>query len=133
MTSPARTEPTDEPAVVSLPLPTTTQTEPSAALLGLLAVAAGLGVANHLLLPAATRGDSRTSFHVEAQTATVVATATQLGYAAGLWLIVPLADSLERKRLMVACTVLAAVVLAVVGVCTSIPPARGRRVSPWGR
>ena len=120
MTLPARTEPTDEPAVVALPLPAMTQTEPSAALLGLLAVAAGLGVAN-IYYCQPLLGVIATSFHVDAQTATVVATATQLGYAAGLWLIIPLADSLERKRLMVACTVLAAVVLAVVGVCTSIP------------
>ena len=94
--------------------------EPSAALLGLLAVAAGLGVAN-IYYCQPLLGVIAVSFHVDARTATIVATVTQFGYAAGLLLIVPLADSVERKRLIVVCTVSAAVMLALVGVCHSVP------------
>ena len=120
MTSPVRVEQTSDspgsaPAASAL-LPA----EPAPALLGLLAVAAGLGVAN-IYYCQPLLGVIATTFHVSSRMATVVATATQLGYAVGLLLIVPLADSVERKRLIVGCTALSALVLAGVALCPSIP------------
>lgn len=107
----------------SVPLPDPTPTGaagPSGALLGLLAVAAGATVAN-IYYCQPLLGAIATAFHVGPQTATGVATATQLGYAAGLLLIVPLADSLERKRLITVCTALSALVLFGVAQSPSVP------------
>ena len=121
MRSPVHSEsPPDSSSSAGLPSPAATHTEPSAPLLGLLAMVAGLGVAN-IYYCQPLLGIMAANFHVDARTVTVVATATQLGYAAGLLLIVPLADSLERKCLIVACTLLAAAVLALVGLCSTIP------------
>ena len=92
---------------------------PSASLLGLLAIAAGGSVAN-IYYCQPLLGVIAGTFHVDARMATVVATVTQLGYAAGLLLIVPLADSLERKQLIVTCTVASAATLAAVAWCSSI-------------
>lgn len=65
----------------------------------LLALASGLAVANlyyaqPLLVPIAA------SFHVSTGTAANVVTVTQLGYAAGLVLLVPLGDLVENRRLI---------------------------------
>ena len=113
-------KPSAQSPVQPAPSPATVPGEPSAALLGLLALAAGLTVANIYYCQPLLDVVAAT-FHVTARTATVVATATQLGYAAGLLLIVPLADSLERKRLIVGCTLLSAAVLGAVALCPSIP------------
>ena len=101
------------------PLPGHSAPAPSAALLGLLALTAGSSVAN-IYYCQPLLGIIAGTFHVAARTATVVATATQLGYAAGLLLIVPLADSLERKKLITGCTVASAATLVGVALCPSI-------------
>jgi predicted MFS family arabinose efflux permease len=85
-------------------------------LLWLLAIAACLTVANlyysQPLLPLIAR-----DLHVTPRSAGLIPTATQIGYALGMLLLVPLADSHERRRLIVIMT--AAVALALVGVAAA--------------
>lgn len=76
-----------------------------------LAVACGLAVANlyyaqpllHLLA---------TSFHTGSGSVAIVVTLAQLGYAAGLLLLVPLGDVWQRRRLVAGVLLLAALALA---------------------
>jgi predicted MFS family arabinose efflux permease len=80
------------------------------AFLWLLAVAAGLSVSNlyynQPLLP-----DIARSFGATATRVSAVATATQVGYAVGMLLFVPLGDLVDRRRLVLA--LLAAVTVAL--------------------
>lgn len=80
----------------------------------LFAVACGLSVANIYfafpLLDAMAR-----DFSIEPAAIGMVVTVTQIGYALGLVLIVPLGDLLDRRRLIVSQTVLSALALIVVG------------------
>jgi predicted MFS family arabinose efflux permease len=71
--------------------------------IALLAFAAGATVANlYYIQPLLER--IAAEFHVTAGAASAVSTATQLGYAAGLLLLVPLGDALEKRRLLVVTT-----------------------------
>jgi predicted MFS family arabinose efflux permease len=82
----------------------------------LLAVAAGMAVANlYYIQPLLV--DIAHSFSVQESLVGIAATVTQLGYAAGLLLIVPLGDALERRRLIV--TMLVAVTIALVATAFS--------------
>lgn len=92
---------------VTLPRP---PDDPPRWLLGLLALTAGATSAN-LYYCQPLLGAMGAAFHVGSGRITAVATATQLGYATGLLLIVPLGDSLERKRLIVGTTLLSALAL----------------------
>jgi MFS family permease len=79
-----------------------------------MAVACGLTVANlyyvqPLLVPVAT------ALHIGQGTAATVVTATQLGYAAGLALLVPLGDVLANRKLACRTLLVTAVALAVAG------------------
>lgn len=82
-------------------------------LLGFLAFMAGATVAN-LYYAQPLLAEIARSFHVDAGRAGLIAVATQIGYAAGLILIVPLGDGRERKGLIVTTTILIAVALALV-------------------
>lgn len=80
----------------------------------LFAVACGLSVANvyfaHPLLDAMAR-----DFSIDPGSVGLVVTVTQIGYALGLFFIVPLGDLLDRRRLIVAQAVLSSLALVAVG------------------
>jgi predicted MFS family arabinose efflux permease len=87
-------------------------------LVALFAVACGLAVANvyyaHPVLDAMAA-----SFGIDEATVGIVVTVTQVGYAVGLILVVPLGDVLDRRRLIVAQFVLLTAALVVVGAAPS--------------
>jgi len=78
----------------------------------LMAVATGLAVASNYYAQPLLQTLART-FGVDDATAGLVVTVAQLSYAAGLLLIVPLGDRLERRGLIVGLYVLCAVGLLV--------------------
>ena len=88
-------------------------------LTGLLAVAAGATVAN-LYYSQPLLADIARSLHATAAAVSAVPTATQLGYASGLLLLVPLGDSLERRRLLVLATLCSALMLLAVALAPSL-------------
>lgn len=107
-----------------------------AALVWLMALTCGLVVANIYYNQPLLAAIGRT-FHVSDSRASLVATATQVGYTLGMLLVVPLGDKLERKRLMLAMlgaasACLGAAALAptfgllaaasvLIGICSSVP------------
>ena len=88
-------------------------------LLVLLALTAGITVAN-IYYCQPLLGVMAGAFGVGTGAVTAVAASTQLGYATGLLLIAPLADSLERKTLIVVTTAISASVLAGVALCPTV-------------
>lgn len=98
--------------------PTTAQ-PPSRRLIWLLTVATGASVANlyynQPLLPAIAR-----TFDATARSAGSIATLTQVGYAVGLLLFVPLGDIVERRRLIVVLLCLVTIALVAVGSAPSM-------------
>jgi len=97
-------------------------TEPRAELSGrviwMLAIACGVSVAN-VYFPQAISPLIATQLHTSRSAATLVATAAQLGYAAGLFLLVPLGDRLTHRRLVTILLVATAVGLTVAGTAHS--------------
>jgi len=77
----------------------------------LFAFAAGAAVANLYWAQPLLR-DIADSLHVPAGTAGLLVTVTQVGYAVGVFLIVPLGDSTDRRRLIPAVMVCSALALA---------------------
>src|SRR5258708_13454178 len=61
------------------------------------------------------------SFRVGPTAVAWVATATQLGYAAALLLVVPLGDGIDRKWLMIASTLVSGAVLILVPISPNLP------------
>ncbi|MCI1189530.1 MFS transporter [Hymenobacter sp. DH14] len=106
------------------------------ALVWLMALTCGLVVANIYYNQPLLAAIGRT-FHLSDSSASLVATATQIGYTLGMLFVVPLGDMLERKRLMLfmllgaaACLGLAAfapsfALLAIasilIGICSAVP------------
>ncbi|WNV87624.1 MFS transporter [Umezawaea sp. Da 62-37] len=68
-------------------------------MIALLALACGVAVAN-VYFPQALTPLVAEHFHVEAGTAAWIVIAAQLGYAAGIFLVVPLGDRLPPRRLV---------------------------------
>lgn len=85
-----------------------------------LSLAAALAVANlyynQPVLPAIAR-----SLHVSPDRAGLVSMATQVGYAIGIVLLVPLGDSVDRRRLMTTLLLLVALALVGAATATSLP------------
>lgn len=77
----------------------------------LLAGACGLIVAN-IYYAQPLVGPIAASLGLSTQSAGIIVTMTQLGYVLGLLLLVPLADLIENRRLVLALTLLSAVALA---------------------
>ena len=106
------------------------------ALVWLMAISCGLVVANIYYNQPLLAAIGRT-FHLSDSSASLVATATQVGYTVGMLFVVPLGDMLERKRLILlmllgaaGCLALAAfapsfALLAgasvLIGVCSAVP------------
>ncbi|OAM87628.1 MFS transporter [Termitidicoccus mucosus] len=82
----------------------------TAGLVFLLAFAAGLAVAN-IYYAQPLLNSIADSYRAGVPATSVIIVATQLGYASGLLLIVPLGDAFERRRLIVACVACTAVAL----------------------
>jgi predicted MFS family arabinose efflux permease len=107
-----------------------------AALVWLMALTCGLVVANIYYNQPLLAAIGRT-FHVSDSRASLIATATQVGYTLGMLLVVPLGDMLERKRLMLWMLLAAAgclgsaalaptfgllaVASILIGICSSVP------------
>jgi len=120
-------------ARTTTPLPTR---QLDAALVWLMALTCWLVVANIYYNQPLLVAIGRT-FHISDSRASLVATATQVGYTLGMVLVVPLGDMLERKRLilwmLLAATVclgaaalapsfaLLAVASVLIGICSSVP------------
>jgi predicted MFS family arabinose efflux permease len=106
------------------------------ALVWLMALTCGLVVANIYYNQPLLAAIGRT-FHISDSRASLIATATQVGYTLGMLLVVPLGDMLERKRLMLwmllgaaACLgaaaiapsfILLAVASILIGICSAVP------------
>ncbi|WP_433430438.1 MFS transporter [Nonomuraea sp. CA-141351] len=93
---------------------------PSAGLVVLLAVASGMTVAN--LYYAQPLLSSLSAFFGIGTTATGgLITATQIGYVAGMLLLVPLGDRIEKRRLVVVLLAVTAAALVAAGTATTFP------------
>ena len=93
---------------------------PPGALIFLLAATAGLVVMN-IYYNQPILNAIAASFRVGPAAVAWVATATQLGYAAALLLVVPLGDGIDRKWLIIASTLLSCAVLILVPVSPNLP------------
>ena len=83
-----------------------------------LAIACGATVAN-LYYPQPLLGEISKAFSVSQGSATLVVTLTQLGYAVGLALLMPLGDLLENRKLASRTPLFTAVALVVAGISPS--------------
>ncbi len=100
------------------PSPTTTRLTPGLVLL--LATATGLSVAN-IYYNQPILGLIAQSFAVPGALAAQVAAATQIGYALGLVLLVPLGDAVDRRRLILWQAVGLVAVLIAAAAAPSLP------------
>ncbi|QDA59457.1 MFS transporter [Hymenobacter jejuensis] len=83
-----------------------------AALVWLMAITCGLVVAN-IYYNQPLLADIGNTFHLSDSKVSLIATATQIGYTLGLFLVVPLGDKVERKRLILLKLLCAAAAMAL--------------------
>lgn len=81
-----------------------------------MAIACGAAVAN-IYYNQPLLADIGHSFHTTAQQTGIISMCTQIGYAVGMFMFVPLGDMHERRRIIL--ILLAAVALSLVGVATA--------------
>ncbi|MBZ4321431.1 MFS transporter [Streptomyces huiliensis] len=93
----------------------------------LLAVACGVAVGN-VYFPQALGPLIASGLHVSAGSAALVVTATQLGYAAGIFLLVPLGDRLPYRPLLTALLGVTGLGLLTAAAAPSLPPLVGAAV-----
>lgn len=86
----------------------------------LFAAACGLAVAN-VYYAQPLLDEIAVAFGIGHASVGIVVTVTQVGYGAGLLLLVPLGDALDRRRLIVAQSLLSVLALVAVGVAPSTP------------
>ena len=91
----------------------------SPALVALMSVATGLSVACNYYVQPLLETIAR-SFDLSVNQAGFIVTTAQLGYAAGLLLLVPLGDMLERRGLIVAMSLLAAGGMVITALSSSL-------------
>ncbi|RRO12592.1 MFS transporter [Saccharopolyspora rhizosphaerae] len=92
----------------------------SRGLLFAAALCAGTTVAN-IYLAQPIIGPVAETFGVSAQTAGIVVTTAMLGYAAGLLFVIPLGDSLDRRKVVGVLSVLTAALLVGSSLAPSLP------------
>lgn len=92
----------------------------SRGLVWLMAAAAGLSVAN-LYYHQPLLGDIGRTFQASDRALGLIPTVSQVGYALGLLFIVPLGDSLERRRIIVLMSALVSLALVGVAVAPGLP------------
>jgi predicted MFS family arabinose efflux permease len=86
----------------------------------LLAVACGVAVAN-VYFPQAVSPLIATGLHVSPSSAAVVVTCAQLGYAGGIFLLVPLGDRLAHRRLITVLLLVTCAGLVLAGTASALP------------
>ncbi|MFG2954722.1 MFS transporter [Streptomyces sp. NPDC048291] len=86
----------------------------------LLSVACGVAVAN-IYFPQAISPLIASDLHVSPESAAVVVTCAQLGYAAGIFLLVPLGDRLRHRGLVTTLLLVTCAGLVLAGTATSLP------------
>jgi len=87
----------------------------------LLAAASGVAVGN-VYFPQATSPAIAAGMHVPGGSAATVVTATQFGYTAGLFLLVPLGDRLPHRRLLVTMLAVTGTLLLTAGLMPTLRP-----------
>ena len=103
------------------PLPAAAPAHPlTLSLVGLLAVGAGLSVAA-LYYSQPMLGELQADIGVGAREVGLVPTLTQLGYAAGIFLLAPLGDRYDRRRIILAKAAALVVALLVAGASSALP------------
>ena len=90
-------------------------------LVGLLAAGAGLSVAA-LYYSQPMLGELQADIGAGARAVGLVPTLTQLGYAAGIFLLAPLGDRYDRRRIILAKATALVVALLVAGTASALPP-----------
>jgi predicted MFS family arabinose efflux permease len=93
---------------------------PSRPLVLVLALACGIGVAN-IYFPQAITPQIGTSLHISAASAALVATMAQIGYACGIFLLVPLGDRVQHRALISVLFLITGVGLLAAGLATALP------------
>ncbi|MFL6627882.1 MAG: MFS transporter [Burkholderiaceae bacterium] len=103
------------------PRPAATPAQPlTLSLVGLLAAGAGLSVAA-LYYSQPMLGELQADLGASARTVGLVPTLTQLGYAAGIFLLAPLGDRYDRRRIILAKAAALVAALLLAGAAPAMP------------